>query len=105
MANTDADLQLETTAAGVLLPVRAQPRARTNAVNGVHDGRLKVSVTQAPERGKANAAIARVLADALGLKSSQITLHSGATASRKVLLVTGVTVENLRTRLRRHWGQ
>ena len=92
-------IELEETANGVLLPVQAQPKARNNSVIGIHNGRLKVAVTQAPEKGKANNALVKVLASSLGLRRSQIELVSGATSSRKMFLVTGVDVPDLRRRI------
>ena len=71
---------------GAILPVRAQPRARRNEVRRIQDGALKVCVTQAPEKGKANKAIVEVLAKWLGLRRSQIELISGETASQKKFL-------------------
>lgn len=84
---------------GVLLPVQARPGARRSAVAGVHAGRLKVAVTQPPERGKANAALIQVLAQALGLKKSQIKLSAGATASEKTFLICGLGEAELSQRL------
>lgn len=84
---------------GVLLPVQAQPGARRNGLSGVHDGRLKVAVTQAPEKGKANDAIVEVLAKALALKRSQISLVSGPTNSRKVFRVRDVALDDLQSRI------
>ena len=84
---------------GSVLPVQAQPGARQNGVTGVHAGRLKVSVTQAPEKGKANQALAKVLADALGVKKSQVELLAGATSGTKKFLVVGLTVDELRERV------
>ena len=78
-------IELEQTPTGVRLPVQAQPKARKNGLAGTHDGRLKVAVTQAPEQGKANNALVKVLAAALGLRRSQIELVSGATSSKKNL--------------------
>ena len=72
---------------GVILPVKAQPGARQNAIRGEQNGMLKVSVTQAPEKGKANQAIVDVLAKSLALKRSQIEIVSGETASQKKFLI------------------
>jgi len=66
---------------GVVLPVRAQPGSRKNELRGEHEGMLKVCVTPAPEKGKANKAIAEFLAKTLGLKKSQIELISGETTN------------------------
>lgn len=92
-------IKLETTREGVLLPVHAQPRSRRNAVLGVQAGRLKVAVTEAPEKGKANTALIRALAEALGLKSAQIALSAGAASRHKKFLVTGITAAEVQLRL------
>lgn len=92
-------VQLEETSAGIVLPVKAQPGARRNGVMGEHAGSLKVAVTQAPEKGKANEAIIEVLADLLELKRNQLRLASGATSSQKRFLVTGVSLDELQQRI------
>lgn len=84
---------------GVILPVKAQAAARRSVVSGEHHGMLKVSVTQAAEKGKANKAIIHVIAKELGLKKSQIELISGQTNSLKKFLVTGITLELLSQRI------
>ena len=94
-----AALDLRSSPAGVLLPLQAQAGARQNAITGVHDGRLKVAVTQVAERGKANREILRLLADALQLRKSQLELQSGTTSAEKLLLVRGLTVEDLHRRI------
>ena len=72
---------------GVLLPVTAQPGARINSVRGEYVGRLKVSVTQVAEKGKANQAILALLAKELQLRKNQLELVSGDTSSEKLFLV------------------
>ncbi|TWT67593.1 hypothetical protein Pla123a_41490 [Posidoniimonas polymericola] len=74
---------------GLLLPVKARAGAGRNAVTGVRAGELLVSVTQAPEKGKANAAIAKVLAKQLGLRASEIQIASGETNPHKKFLLVG----------------
>ncbi|MFV1964466.1 MAG: DUF167 domain-containing protein [Pirellulaceae bacterium] len=86
---------------GALLPVRAQAGARRSEIRGEQDGALKVSVTQAPEKGKANKAIMDLLAKELGLRKSQFELIAGPTSSQKKFLVRDVTNEELRQRLAR----
>ncbi len=86
-------------AQGTVVPVRAQPGARKNAIVGEHGGSLKVAVSAAPERGKANAAIAEVLAHALGCRVSQVSLLSGETSREKRFLVLEMSSEALRARI------
>ncbi len=84
---------------GSILPVRAQPGARKNAILGERDGSLRVAVSAAPERGKANAAILQVVADAIGCKVSQVALLSGETSRTKRFLISGVSPDELQRRL------
>ena len=86
---------------GTVLPVRAQPGARRNEIRGEQNGMLKVSVTQAAEKGKANKALIALLSKELSLRKSQIELISGATSSQKRFLVRAVTVEELSDRIER----
>lgn len=92
-------LSLIAVEAGVLLPVKAYPKAKQNAVTGVHNGRLKVSVTAAPEKGKANDAIIKLLAKSLKLKKTQLTLSHGATSPWKEFLVGDISVMNLQNQI------
>jgi hypothetical protein len=82
---------------GATLAVRAQPRARKNAVVGEQANALKVAVTASPEDGRANSALVEVLRDWLGVKRSQLELVGGATSRNKVILVREVTAEGLMT--------
>ncbi len=86
---------------GVILPVRAQPNARKEGILGERAGALRVSVTAAPEQGKANASIARVLAKGLALKHSEVALLAGATSRDKKFLILGLYPDDLRARLDR----
>lgn len=93
-------IELEEHPKGVIVPVKAQPGARRNGLAGEHVGALKVQVTQAPERGKATDAVLETIADALGLKHSQVSLLSGATSPQKRVLVSGISLAVLSERLR-----
>ncbi len=84
---------------GVILPVLAQPGARRNAILGERGGALRVAVTSPPDKGKANAAIQVVLAEALGCKPARIALVSGATSRQKRFRIEGMTAARLRERL------
>ena len=92
-------IDLQPTSGGVILPVHAQPGARKNGITGIHDCRLKVAVTQAPEKGKANQALIKLLAELLDVKRQQISLVSGETAQQKRFLIVGVDAETLQARL------
>lgn len=84
---------------GTVLPVRARPGARRNAILGEHAGALRVAVAVKPEGGKANAALEDFLAESLGFKASQIELLTGQTAREKRFLIRGVASAEVRRRL------
>jgi uncharacterized protein (TIGR00251 family) len=93
---------LEPHAEGVVLPVRAQPNARRSGLQGVHDGHLKVAVTQAAEKGKANRAIIDVMCRVLSLRKSQVELLAGETASRKRFLIRGIRFDEIASKLAKY---
>ncbi len=83
-------LNLQATPEGILLSVRAAPGSKKNAIQGTHDGMLKVSVTAAPEDGKANAAIVELLAKKLNVSKSRVQLVTGITQRQKKFLLIDV---------------
>lgn len=84
---------------GTILCVHAQPGAKRNGIIGERAGAVRVAVTAAPEKGKANAAIQDVLADALGLRPARIAMLSGETSRQKRFLIADVTPDELRAKL------
>jgi uncharacterized protein (TIGR00251 family) len=66
-----------------LLHVRVQPKARVNTVKGWHGAALCVSVTAAPEDGKANRAVIDLLAETFDVAPSSINLVRGAASRDK----------------------
>lgn len=86
-------------AEGLILPVRAQPGARKNGVQGEQAGKLKVAVTAPADEGRANKALLEVLRDVLNLKRSQIELLSGATSRDKKFFVRGLSAQELAARV------
>ncbi len=68
---------------GAEIAVRVTPKASRNAVKRDGDT-IRVYVTTAPEGGKANAAVAKLLAKALGVPKSRLSLIRGQTSRDKV---------------------
>lgn len=58
--------------------------------------RLKVSVTAAPEKGKANKAVIRLIAKTLGVAPGTVEVVQGETARLKTLQIAGDPVETAR---------
>jgi len=92
-------IELTPSKEGVLLNVHAQPGARRAGVQGERDGALRVAVHAPPEKGKANAAIVAVLADALNLKPAAIALVAGGGSRRKRVLLAGLTPDDAARRI------
>lgn len=73
---------------GARLAVKVTPSASRLKLEVGSEG-LKAWVTAAPEDGKANTAVTRLLAKALGIAPSRLRLVSGATSRQKVFEVAG----------------
>lgn len=69
---------------GARIEARVTPRASREKIEEVGDGTLRITVTAVAEGGKANAAVIRLLAKALGVAKSRLTLVRGDTARNKV---------------------
>lgn len=83
----------------VRLAVKVAPKASRNAVRGWLGDTLKVAVTAAPERGKANEAVEELLAAALSLPRGAVRVVAGHTQPRKQLEIAGISPATLRERL------
>ena len=89
MARTDA----------ATLRVRVQPRASREAILGWRENALRLAVTAPPVEGEANEAVRRLLARALGVAPSAVSLVHGGRGRDKVMRVMGMTGAQLRSRL------
>lgn len=67
--------------------VHAKANAYKNSVTVMSDGTYKVAVTVLPEHGKANVAIAKLLAKYLKVPLSSISLTRGAAAKEKYFTI------------------
>ena len=76
-------------------PVKVQPKASRDQVVGYRDGVLQLRVTAPPDKGRANAAVVALLADALGLAKSRVRIVRGQSSRDKVLTVESLTPEDV----------
>lgn len=83
----------------VRFEVTAKPRARRNLLRRGREGRLEALVTEAPEDGRANAAIVLLLASALGVARRDVELLRGASSGTKLFGVRGLTAAEVEARL------
>ncbi|MFN7004256.1 MAG: DUF167 domain-containing protein [Roseinatronobacter sp.] len=68
---------------GAILAVRVTPQARRAGITRDTSGQLRVAVTVAPEKGRANAAVRKLLGEGLGVAPSRLTLLRGHGARDK----------------------
>ena len=94
------NIRLTDNAAGALLRVKAVGGSSRDRIVGVLGDSLKVAVSASPERGKANKAIAAILAKALGLPGGDVTLAIGGSRPHKQFAISGMSSEAIRRRLR-----
>jgi uncharacterized protein YggU (UPF0235/DUF167 family) len=79
---------------GIDLFVRLTPKAALDRLEGIEtlaDGRshLKARVRAVPENGAANQALERLLAKALGVSASAVSIVAGGTARLKTVRIAG----------------
>jgi uncharacterized protein len=86
--------------ASVRITVYVQPRASKTEVAGMHGDALKIRLTAPPVDNAANTALIDFIAAKLGIPKSSVRLASGATARRKIVEITGVTLAAVTTALR-----
>ena len=75
------------------------PGASRDEVAGPLGDRLKVRVRAAPESGKANRAVLRVLSEVLGVAPGTLTIVRGETMPLKTLRIEGLALHDARRKL------
>jgi len=77
------------------LAVHVTPRANHDEVVGWRGSELSVRVTSAPKGGKANAAVAKVIASAMSVPKTSVSVVRGDTARHKVLDIAGASDQDV----------
>ena len=90
---------LQETADGLLLYARISPKSAADRLGPLHDGRLKIAVTAAPDKGKANAHLLKFLAKKLGAPKSALAIVAGETDRDKTIRVRGLSAAQVRDKL------
>ncbi len=80
---------LEIRGADCVLHIRIQPRSSREGIDGWRDGRLLVRVSAPPIDGAANDRLVRVLAHALGVPKTHVSLLRGPKSRDKEVLIRG----------------
>ncbi len=75
--------------------VHVTTKSARDEIAGWRGDELSVRVSVPPEGGKANAAVCKVVADALGVPKSRVSVARGHTSRHKQLEVQGVESEQM----------
>jgi len=81
----------------VTVDVLVVPNASSTQVIGRHGDRIRLRVSAAPEGGKANRAVEKLLAEVTGAERAEVV--SGASSRVKTLLLRGVAIQEVRESL------
>ena|SRR5438309_11780703 len=80
---------------GVVLCVKLQPRASTNAIGEAIGNELRIKVNAAPVDAAANEALLLLLAERLGCHRNKIQIIRGHTSRHKVLKLYGMSLREV----------
>ena len=81
------------------IAVVVSPGAKRSEVVGRQGDAWKLRVAAPPERGRANAAVCALLAEALGVPAASVRVAAGTTSRRKMVEVDGLDTVELDRRL------
>ncbi len=94
---SDAPACVRQTAQGVEITVQVLPRSSRCEIVGIHDECLKIKLTKPPVDGKANKELCSFIAKQCRTARTKISVVRGETSRRKVVLVEGVLVEDIKS--------
>ena len=75
----------------ITFAVRVSPRGSRDAIEGEHQGALKVRLTAPPVDDRANEALRRLLAERLKVSLSAVRIVAGEKSRTKRVSIAGVT--------------
>ena len=75
------------------------PGSSRSKVDGWLGEFLKIRVTAKPQKGKANEALVALMSEVLRVPKKNISISSGASSSKKVLKISGLSAPEISSRL------
>ena len=80
--------------------MKVAPGARKDEITGWMGDALKLRVSAPPEKGRANRAVVALLARTLAASREGIVIVAGAGSRRKLIRIEGLSLEEVRARIR-----
>ena len=72
----------------IFVTIKVHAGARESKITGIMaDGKIKVDIKEAREKGKANEAVKKLLAKAFAVDSSNVIIKSGASSNLKLIKI------------------
>jgi uncharacterized protein len=87
---------IEDLGSGIIVDIEVTPGSRSISVpSGYNEWRkrIEIKLTKNAQKGKANEQLIECLAALFGISSSDILISSGATSSKKSLLIKGISYQ------------
>ena len=84
---------------GVVFVAKIVPGGSRTGLCGLLNGMMKIKISAAPEKGKANQELVGFLAKKLGVKKNAVSIISGQTNPVKQVQVWGISTETLLKKL------
>ena len=81
------------------LEVSIQPSASQNKIVAYENNILKLKIAAPPVEGKANRKVIEFLSSMLGIKKTSIFVKSGLTSKHKILVISGISSDEIKQRL------
>jgi uncharacterized protein (TIGR00251 family) len=95
-----ANLTIQETDESVVFTAKIVPGSNSpTRICGLLNGMLKIKVSAAPEKGKANQCLLKFLAKQLSVKKKAVSITSGKTSPVKHVQVIGVSADTLLIKL------
>jgi uncharacterized protein (TIGR00251 family) len=90
-----ANLDIQQLGDAVVFTVKVVPGSSKTEIGGLLNGMVKIRISTAPEKGKANKTLIGFLAKKLGVKSKAITIISGHKTTVKRVRVVDARAEEV----------
>lgn len=85
----------------VMIKIQAKPGAKCNNVTDISDEAVGIAISAPPMEGEANAELVKYLASIFELRKSDVSLDRGSRSRQKVVIVSGITIDQVLAKLKR----
>ncbi|CAL1688047.1 unnamed protein product [Lasius platythorax] len=88
----------------VVIKIQAKPGAKCNNVTDISDEAVGIAISAPPMEGEANAELVKYLASIFELRKSDVSLDRGSRSRQKVVIVSGITTDQVLEKLKKEMG-